>query len=526
MFINDVGGIGLIADKPPHSLPLNSWSAGQNIRMYEGGVEKVLGHRSAIGTPSTAPYFLMHCKGTGAEEIWMYCGETSIHVTAGGQNGVHKDISRSGSAYSGSTTEQSWTGLVFGGIPIVNNANGDVPQMWKPINFGTPQLLQDLSNWPTGLLCKSISGFKQFMIAMDISKTANNTTTQYPRMIKWSDQSAFNDVPASWDETVASGDAGEYELSDSQGNILMGKQLRDSFLIYKSDSIWGMNYIGPPYIFRFYEVSKQYGALSRHSVIEVEGGHIVLANGDLLLCDGQSVKSLMTQKMRRYLFDSIEPDSYHNSFLALNQPRNEIWICYPTDTESWPNRAVIWNYKENTFGVRDLPAGTTMGASGVVNPSDVLDWSGGSYWDDNYDSWNSRVYNPSQQRLMISNVTSTKLFLVDTTHKFDATNAVSYIERTGLHFDKPNVIKLATRVSLNFEKSGRGEVEVLVGSHDSPDGSVSWSPPVSIDPTTASGSKVDVMISGKYLALRVQSDTDVGWKLHSYEIELTEMGNG
>jgi hypothetical protein len=34
------------------------------------------------------------------------------------------------------------------------------------------------------------------------------------------------------------------------------------------------------------------------------------------------------------------------------------------------------------------------------------------------------------------------------------------------------------------------------------------------------------MISGKYLALKVQSNTDVGWKLHSYDIEITEMGNG
>ena len=105
-------------------------------------------------------------------------------------------------------------------------------------------------------------------------------------------------------------------------------------------------------------MSTQFGALSRNSVVEVEGGHVVLANGDLLLCDGQAVKSLMTQRMRRYLFNSIDPTNYGNSFLALNQPKSEVWICYPTDAEVWPNRAVVWNYKENTFGVRDLPVAT------------------------------------------------------------------------------------------------------------------------------------------------------------------------
>ena len=523
MFINDVGSVGLIADKPPHSLPINAWSGGQNVRMYEGGVEKITGHRSAVGTPTVAPYFLLPVR-SGTDALWVYCGNDAIYATAGGIGGSHKNITRSSGAYSGSTSAQDWTGLVFGGVPIICNST-DIPQMWNPVNFSSPQLLQDLTNWPSTLRCKAIAGFKQFLIAMDVSKTSGGTTTNYPRMIKWSHASSSNAVPSSWDETSAALDAGEYELADTNGAILMGKQLRDSFLIYKTDSIWGMSYIGAPYIFRFYEVTNQYGALSRHSVIEVEGGHIVLANGDLLLCDGQSVKSLMTAKMRRYLFDSIDPDNYGNSFLALNQPKNEIWICYPVSGATWPNRAVIWNYKENTFGVRDLPEGTTYGTNGVLNPSDALDFTNTTTWDENaYESWDSRVYNPSQTRLMLANVTSTKLFLCDTTNQFDSVNATSYIERTGLHFDKPNIIKLVTRVNLNFEKAGGGQIEVMVGSQSSPEGAVTWSTPTAIDPTTSTGSKVDVTVSGKYIALRIQSSTDVGWKLHSYDMQITEMG--
>ncbi len=522
MFINDVGKIGLVADKPPHSLPINAWSDGKNVRMFESGVEKMTGHRSAIGTPTVAPYFMLPVRD-GSNAYWVYCGNTAIYVTQGGQSGTHKNITRSSGAYSASTSSQDWSGFVFGGVPILNNST-DVPQMWNPINFSTPQLLQDLSNWPSGLRCKSLSSFKQFMIAMDVTETVSGTTTHYPRMIKWSHASEANAVPTSWDESDSTKDAGEYSLEDSQGEILLGKQLRDSFIIYKSDSIWGMNFIGTPYIFRFYEVSTQYGALSRHSVLEVEGGHVVLANGDLLLCDGQAVKSLMTQRMRRYLFNSIDADNYGNSFLALNQPKNEVWICYPVSGESWPNRVVVWNYKENTFGVRDLPVGTTYGTHGVVNPSDDLDWGTSDTWAESEEAWDSRVFNPSQSRLLTSNKTSTKLYLMDTTNQFDSTNATSYIERTGLHFDKPSIVKLVTQVNLNFEKTGSGDIEVLVGSSNSPEGAVTWSAPEVVDPTTEAGSKVDVMVSGKYLALRVQSSTKVGWKLHSYFMSITEMG--
>ena len=232
MFINDVGSIGLIADKPPHSLPINAWSEGQNVRMYEGGVEKMLGHRTAIGTPSVPPYFLLPVRN-GADALWVYCGANAIYATAGGQGGTHKNITRSSGAYNASTTMQDWTGMVFGGVPILCNSS-DIPQMWNPMNFANPQLLQDLLNWPTGLRCKSIAGFKQFMIAMDVSKTVGGTTTNFPRMIKWSHASSANAVPSSWDEADATLDAGEYELADTDGAILMGRQLRDSFLIYLS----------------------------------------------------------------------------------------------------------------------------------------------------------------------------------------------------------------------------------------------------------------------------------------------------
>ena len=516
MFINNIGEVGIIHDRPPTSLPVNAWSDGQNVRCYEGGVEKFSGHRSAIGTPTVAPYFLLPVK-TSSEAFWVYAGTAAVYVTQGGASGSHKNITRSSGAYSASTTVQDWTGMVFGGIPILNNSS-DVPQMWSPINFSTPQLLQDLSNWPSGVTCKSIAGFKQFMIAMDVTKSSTN----YPRMIKWSTGSSFNAVPSSWDETSATLDAGEYELADTMGAIMLGKQLRDSFIIYKDDSIWGMNFIGPPFVFRFYEISQQFGALSRHSVVEAEGGHVVLANGDLLMCDGQSVKSLMTQKMRRYLFDSIDADNYGNSFLTLNQPRNEIWICYPVSGATWPNRAVVWNYKENTFGVRDLPVGTAYATHGVVNPSDATDWTASGSWDGDYDIWDFGVYNPSQTRVMMANKTDTKLLLGDTTHQFDSSNFTSYIERTGLHFDSPDMVKLVKQVDLNIQKSGAGTVEVMVGSHNSPEEGVTWSPAYTIDPATSS--KIDCLVSGKYLAIRVQSNTDVGWKLHGYGMDIKDMG--
>ena len=52
-----------------------------------------------------------------------------------------------------------------------------------------------------------------------------------------------------------------------------------------------------------------------------------------------------------------------------------------------------------------------------------------------------------------------------------------------------------------------GEVEVMVGSSNTPEGATSWSSPVTFDPETEN--KVDCLVSGKYLALRIQSKSNV-----------------
>lgn len=520
IFVKDVGQYGIIKDKPAYDLPVNAWSDGINVRCFENSVQKFSGERQAIGTPTVAPYFLLPVK-TDTDALWVYCGSAAVYVTQGGTSGTHKNITRSSGAYNASTTVQDWTGLVFSGIGILNNS-GDVPQMWSPVDFATPQLLQDLSNWPTGYKCKSIAGFKQFLIAMDVSVTSGSTT-RYPRLFKWSHASASNAVPSSWDHTSASLDAGEYDMVKTNGAILNGHGLKDTFVVCKEDSIFGVSYIGPPFIFRFYDISEQFGALSRHSMVETEVGLIIFGTDDIVLCDGQTVKSVTTRKMRRYIYNTIDTTYYGNSFLVLNQPHNEVWICFPRSGSTFPDQAVTWNYKENTFGVREIPNTPHM-ANGVVNPSDALDWTETGIWDDDYTEWDSRIYNPSASRTMLADSAGTKLFLMDTTNQFDAVDFDSYVERTGLHLDDPSQIKLVTKVHLNMEKTGHpdGEVEVMVGSSNTPEGATSWSSPVTFDPETEN--KVDCLVSGKYLALRIQSKSNVGWRLNSYAMDVVANG--
>ena len=512
--VADVGSIGIIKDKPSYALPSGAWSDGLNVRMHEGAVHKMLGHRTPIGTPTQVPYFVLPVRN-GNNAYWIYCSGTDAFITDGT---THKEITRTASDYSASTTVQGWSGLIFGGVPIINNGVDD-PQQWS-IDFSTPAKLTDLSNWPASTSCKFLGGFKQFLIAMDVTASGTN----YPRMVKWSHTATHNSVPSTWSISDNTKDAGEYSIESTPGKVLGGLQLKDAYMIYKEDAIWGMNYIGAPFIFRFFQVSEQVGALSKHSMCELENGHFVFGTNDCFINDGVTLTSIMSQRMRNYVYGSIDATNYGNSFVVPNYIKNEIWICYPRSGSTWPDYCVIWNYKENTFSTRELPSTAYIGA-GIVNPSDALTWDGGTgTWDGGYTTWDERVFNPAQTRLITAGTGDTKLYLMDTTAQFNGDDFTSYIERKGLHFDSPRTVKLCTGVALNMEAYGAGTVEVLVGHHNAPEEGVTWSSPVTFDPTT--DYKIDCMVSGKYLALRVQSSSEVFWTLNSYDMAITDLGAG
>jgi hypothetical protein len=516
MLVKDAGSIGIIKDKPGYALPSGAWSDGLNVRMREGAVHKVTGHRTAIGTPSAVPYFVLPVRSTGTNAYWIYAGATDVYITDGT---THKEITRTSGDYTASTTAQGWSGLVFGGIPILNSGT-DTPQQWATIDFATPTKLTDLSNWPANTTCKFLGGFKSFLIALDVTASGTN----YPRMVKWSHASTHNSVPSSWSISDNTKDAGEYSLEATQGKLLGGRQLKDAYMLYKADSVFGMQYVGAPFVFRFFQISEEFGALSKHSMCEFEGGHFVFGTNDCVVNDGVSIKSVMTQRMRSHVYGLIDATNFENSFVVPNFIKNEIWCCFPRAGQTWPDYCVIWNYKENTFSTRELPTTAYIG-SGIVNPGDAVDWNSDTEpWDSDMEFWDERLFNPAQTRLITAGTGNTKLYLMDATAQFDGTDFTSYVERTGLHFDTPRTVKLCTEVALNMDAYGPGTVEVMVGYHNAPEEGVTWSTPVSFDPKT--DYKIDCMVSGKYLALRVQSSTELFWTLNSYQMNITDLGAG
>ena len=507
------------------------------------------------------------------------------------------------------TSTQNWRVTLLNGLLVATNGY-DTAQMW-PLSSGVPSTsipLRELKNWPaTTSYCKSISAFRTFLVGLNWQIGG----VEYPNLVKWSTEASALSPPNTWLESDAVLDAGEYQLTDTPGKIIDGLPFGDSFLIYKEDSIYIMNYVGTPYIFSFKLLSPTIGLLAKNAVAEFEGGHFFIGNSDCYVTNGQQVTALLPNKLRREMFSDLNGDNYEKVFVAADYARNEMLACYPSGVSAIPNKALIWNWKDNTFSLRDIPdlyhinSGIAAITTGTTWNDHSEAWNAGAgiWGTGNYDSvLKNLVFAKPDYKADISGATAAdpvvitssahgladsdlvsisgvvgmteinaktyyakvtgystttfglysdsaltttvdgsgytayssggkidmpKLYRDDRGNQEDGSNMTSFIERTGYDLGDPSSQKFVSAVWPKLEVTGNNTINVYVGRQMSTEDGIDWNPdnggtPIPFNPNTQS--KVSCRITGKFFAVKFETDTDVDWKLHGVEFEVTPRG--
>jgi len=121
--------------------------------------------------------------------------------------------------------------------------------------------------------------------------------------------------------------------------------------------------------------------LAKNAVAEFEGGHFFIGNSDCYVTNGQQVTPLLPNKLRREMFSDLNGDNYEKVFVAADYARNEMLACYPAGISSIPNKALIWNWKDNTFSLRSIPElyHINSGIAAITT---------GTTWNDHTEIWN------------------------------------------------------------------------------------------------------------------------------------------
>ena len=515
--ITDVGRFGIVKDVEERELPPEAWTEGNNVSFRDGKVGRFEGYTEILDPPSVNPAFIIGVYAS-TEFYWLYTGLSKAYVE---NAGVHTNVTNAGGDYTTSNA-RDWNGGLLQGIPVLTNG-ADNPQTWT--GLVPSSALVDLPNWPSNFLCKIIRPFGPYLFALNIT----DASTVYPHRLRWSHPADPGTIPSSWDITDATRDAGEVDLTDvDSGQIREALKLGNSLVIYKDESTWVSRFIGGNDVFNFSDPLTVSGILAPRCATNVtlrrkSSVHFVKTGDDLIVFDGQVAESIIDRKLRRFINNDIDSTNYLNAFCFTDVNNQEAFFCYPTSGSTYPDKAVVWNYKDGTTTIRDF-AGIAR-AIGPVEAVAAGTWDADSgIWDTDPDPWGTF----NRRQVLIADFSGDKFYRFAAGNTFNGSVISSSVERTGLALlgrDRQG------RFIVDYEKRKLGKriwpqitggpVSVQLGAQEEEGGTVTWQPAQTFTPDTDQ-KYLDFTANGRLLAVRITSTND--WQMSGYGIEVEDLG--
>jgi len=513
--INQVGLKGLNTDLSPWELPPEFISSGKNFRVLGDRIISA-GSSETYDTPTTAftagrNTFVK----TPSAEYWMVFGRNDVYVFDGAS---WTEISSG--AYAGISTdgELNWTMAMLGIVPIVNNP-AHYPEYWSPQSAG--QVLQalpfDASNtWSDkSYTCQVIRAHKNVLLALNLSEGA----VELPHSYRWSHPADNNGIPFSWDEQDDSALAGKAQLGGHTGSIVDGLSLRDSFIVYSETGINVLDWTGDEFVWRRRELSSSYGALTKDCIAEIDGNHFILTDGDILINNGNSIDSIIHNRIRTRMLSNMNADYYHRSFVVKFTAKKELWFCVTEDNAQYPNVAYVYNWKDDAWSIHDLPDNIAFAAYGPKGDPVVTYADQTISYAEATSSYGAQQGSPNDDNIIGVDISDSSLIVLE------PENTVAEITDTELErlqyplLDHDSVFFIS-RVYPYMD--GVDDVSIQFGTHDYVGGPVTWGVEHTFNPST--DRKIDVRITGKLLAWRIKSKSTGKLEFSGFGIEVSRAG--
>lgn len=462
-----------------------------------------------------------------------------------------------------------WTTCKLGFNIVVNNSEF-FPEYWTG-EFGT--LLKSLPFSPTktfkekNIKCKAIRSHKNFLFALNLTEQG----VEFPYSYRWSHPADENGLPFSWDELDLSTLASKESIGGDYGVIVDGLSLRDSFCIYTERAIHVLDYTGDEFVFRRRLLTSSYGCLSQNCIVEAENLHYVMTQSDIIVNDGSSVQSLLTNNLKAF-YKNISQRNYKSSLAVANPFKTEIWFCFPEGDYLFPSAAIVYNYVTKKFGLTRLTSKANgLGAMSSIcfgstipsaYPWDNLD-TYFSTWDTwvlptessqfftgigydgeisttphttTTDHWDNAIASPLSTDLFCIGPAFAYIEQLDGSHNTGSTigPVVALFEKTNWAINGQIDVKTITRVypALTVKdsrvkvdgtiESVPGTALLYIGAHDYNESTIRWNAAISFDPIA--DRKIDVRATGELLAIRFEFRGYESVEFYGYDIEYTLNG--
>ena len=160
-----------------------------------------------------------------------------------------------------------------------------------------------------------------------------------PMLVRWSDQEDYSN----WTPSIST-TSGEFKLTEGT-EIVGGIRSRNVIHAWTDKALYGIQYVGPPFIFSLSQLGSNCGLISPHAAVAVDGIAYWMSDNNFYAFNGRVQRLDCT--VRRYLYDSFNMAQKDKVYAGVNSEFHEVIWLYPSEGATEPDSYVIYNTQEN-----------------------------------------------------------------------------------------------------------------------------------------------------------------------------------
>jgi len=357
-----------------------------------------------------------------------------------------------------------------------------------------------LSNAPTASRFSLVSTDTRHLMIFGTETTIGNNATQDDLLFRFSDREDATDYTP-----VATNEAGSLRISDGS-RIVGAVKSSGQILVWTDTSLHGVQFVGTPFTFGLRQLGANCGLIAQHAAVEINGRSYWMSDNSFYMYDG--VVKKMPCSVQDYVFDDLSYTNKADIACGINTAFNEIIWYYPSANATQIDRAVAYNYLENTWYTVNLgrttwlgayvyeqPIATEYDASITANVSTILGLTAGASYIYEHESGNNQA-----------DGTAISAFL--TTGSVEIADGDELMSVSRLVPDFDNLANTMT-ATLTLEQYPQSAANVTTTG--------------SITNTTE---KIDVRGRGRAVKIKYETNTvnDTAWRLGSTKLQLRPDG--
>ncbi|WP_288074949.1 hypothetical protein [Pseudomonas sp.] len=359
--------------------------------------------------------------------------------------GAWVDQSRVG-GYTGSD-DSRWSIAKFGDATLM--ANGA-----QPIQRSTTGAFADIATAPAAEVIFSAGSF---VMALN----TDGSTDQ------WHCCAVFDDTD--WTPSLTTQSASG-RLVATPGKLTAGARLGEYAIAYKERSIYLGQYVGPPAIWDWSQISGgDSGCVGKLAICDIGGAHFFVGPDNFWLFDGTRPIPIGDGIVRRWFIEQSSADYLYKTTCVFDRENNRVWVFYPKAGSSECDGVLVYHVQSKQWGRADRSVQTALMHVSPGITFDTWDTAGSSFealpsvgFDSPFWSSGARVLSVFDAANQLQSYTGNSVSSSLTTGEVGDDDALSKLQQIRLRYSSaPSAATVQTLYSSN---SGTGFVIGASGS--------------------------------------------------------------